>query len=316
MNYKISKSICKKRHKKNELKENTPLLIFFIFIVVIMMNQSIIRQSIEIAIKLCLSSIIPAIFPFMILSDYVAANFSIKDSKTSKVFQKLFSLNGIGALPFIVGNICGFPLGAKLSSKLYEDNCITKEDYEKLIPICSNPSLAFVFSAVGCGMRNSALDGLILYIIIVISTIITGIIWKNKNSAFVFHCASKQNCFSIVESIKSSALSCIYVSSYVIFFSIISNLIKHAGLPNILSIISISFLEIGNASYYISNELSSSVLSLPLTAFSLGFSGISVYMQSICFSPEDINNRLYIKMKMTEGIIAFILSLIISLVMK
>ena len=82
------------------------------------------------------------------------------------------------------------------------------------------------------------------------------------------------------------------------------------GLPDHIRLILATFLEIGNAASIISQaEIGN--LSLPLTAFSIAFSGISVYMQVMCFSLIEGRNRYYMKIKFTEGLIAFIISLVI-----
>lgn len=289
------------------------LLVFIICAIAIIAYQSIIRKSMDYAIKLCLSSIIPAIFPFMILSDYASHSFTIQnDGKIANYFRKLFSINGIGVIPFFIGNICGFPLGAQIAKRLYNIRYINQEEYERLLPLCSNPSLAFVISGVGCGMRGSISEGVMLYVVTIASTIISGIIWKADCSASDFKGNLGNNVFSLSSSIKSSAKSCIYVSAYVTFFSIIVGWIEHINLPQWISLLIVSFLEIGNASSLISEKVVNQHISLSLTAFTLGFSGISVYMQSLCFSPEGVQNKYYVKIKLTEGAIAFILTYVLS----
>ena len=213
------------------------ILVFITSLIIITTKQSIIQKSIEMSIKLCITTIIPAIFPFMVLSDYIVGKIKIpNDSKAVALFRKAFSINSIGIIPFLVGNICGFPLGAQMVSRLYNEGSITKEEYDKLIPLCSNPSFAFVVSGVGCGMRGSLYDGAILYIVLVISTVLTGIVWKN-NSASHFHSVLGFDTFSLSKSIKSSATSCIYVSSYITFFSIFAGLIKASFESNLFSLI-------------------------------------------------------------------------------
>jgi hypothetical protein len=309
MNFSITET---KRKIKNS-KIPIALIVFITSLIMITTKQDIIQKSIEMSIKLCISSIIPAIFPFMILSDYIIGKIKInKDSKISVIFRKVFSINSSGILPFLVGNICGFPLGAQMASKLYDEGSITKHEYDRLVPLCSNPSFAFVISGVGCGMRGSFRDGVTLYIALLMATILTGIIWRT-HSASDFHSVLEFDRFSLSGSIKNSAISCIYVSSYITFFSIFVGLIKSFFQNNIFSLILISFLEIGNAASIISKELTRSTISLPLTAFALGFSGISVYMQALCFSPSNAKNSHYIKMKLTEGIIAFALTWLITL---
>ena len=312
MNLSISKTNNKSQSKKNILV----LLVFSIIAMTIITKQSIVKNAIEMSLKICISTIIPSVFPFMILSDYLICNFTIdKDSKLSRLFCKLFSISSAGVLPFLIGNICGFPLGAQMISKLYENGYIDRDEYERLIPLCGNPSVAFVISGVGMGMRGSIKEGMILYAAIIVSTIISGVIWQSKKSASYFCEFSGYSSFSLTSSVKSAAISSIYISAYIVFFSILIGLAGSFGMTEFVTLILASFLEIGNAASIISrSEIGN--LSLPLTAFSLAFSGISVYMQVMCFSTPERRNRYYMKIKFTEGVIAFIITLVLSMLIR
>ncbi len=312
MNLSISKTNIKAKSKNNFLA----LLVFSISAIMIIMKQALVKNAIEMSLKICISTIIPSVFPFMILSDYLICNFTISnDSKPSRLLCKLFSINPSGLLPFLIGNICGFPLGAQMATKLYEKKHMKREEYERLIPLCSNPSLAFIISGVGMGMRGSLKEGLVLYISVVLSTIVTGVIWRNKNSASYFHGISEDRSFSMTESIRSAAMSSIYISTYIVFFSILIALVKSLGMPKLVTLAVASFLEIGNAASIIS-QADIGYLSLPLTAFSLAFSGLSVYMQIACFSAVKGWNKYYMKIKFTEGVIAFIVTFVLLLLIR
>jgi hypothetical protein len=167
---------------------------------------------------------------------------------------------------------------------------------------------------VGAGMRGSIKEGAILFVAILISTVISGVIWRNSNSAKDFQEIFTHKSFSLAASIKNAALSSIYVSAYIIFFSIIIAILKSMKIPEFMHLTLASFLEIGNASSLIAKS-NIGRLSMPLTAFSLAFSGVSVYMQVLCFSSIDVKNKYYIRIKLTEGLIAFILTLAMSLLM-
>ena len=287
------------------------VLAFLAIGVVIITKQHVFRDAMDASIKMCLSTIIPSIFPFMILSDYLVCNFTFHDnSAISKLFKRFFSVSSVGLLPFLIGNVCGFPLGAKMAAELFDEGYINQDEFDTLLPLCANPSIAFVISGVGIGMRGSIKEGIILYIITMISTIISGIIWKSRVSASDFIGVSKYKAFSLSDTIKNSALSCIYVSSYIIFFSLVIAILCSLSIAKPVILLLASFLEIGTATSLISKS-NIGWISLPLTAFSLTFSGVSVYMQTLCFVPKG-RCKSYLKIKLTEGIIAFIITAILS----
>ena len=296
---------------KNQ-KDIFTLIAFSLGAILIILKQNIVRDAIKMSLKICISAIIPSIFPFLILSDFLICNFHIdSNSKPARLFSKIFHINPTGLLPFLIGNICGFPLGAQMATRLHEEGGISRDEYDRLVPLCSNPSIAFVISGVGAGMRESVIEGVILFVTVFIATVLSGIIWRGKFSASDFHLNFVDKRFSLASSIKGAALSTIYVSAYIIFFSILISLLEPIKLPTLMHVTFASFLEIGNATSLIA---SSDIAwgSIPLTAFSLAFSGLSVYMQVLCFSLGDGRNKSYIKMKLTEGIIAFIIASALS----
>ena len=305
----------KEQLQLNKNKRIKTMLVFLFSISLLITKQALVKKAVEGSLKLCASAIIPAVFPFMILTDYFLYGFTLStDSKLTKLFEKAFAINGMGAVPFLIGNICGFPIGAKISSLMKKNGCISENEYQRLIPLCTNPSLAFVISGVGSGIRRSLTDGLILYFSLILSTALTGLIWRSKKTASHFHQELKIDCFSLSESIKNASICCVYVTSYVVFFSIVIGVISIPKLPLVIKLIASSLLEIGNAAYLISQSQELIAFSLPLTAFALGFSGISVYLQAAVFSDAKISS-VYFKMKVTEGFLAFLITAITTFIL-
>ena len=297
---------------KAKLKNTLVFLLFAICLVLLVYKQKTLQISLQNSLNLCFTSIIPAIFPFMILSDFLMCNLSYyKISSKENLFEKTFHINRSGLIPFLVGNVCGFPLGAKLTLQLLKDDNISEKESRLLIPLSSNPSFAFVVSGVGAGMRGAILDGIVLYISLFLATILSGFLWREQKSAPKFNCIFKKKSFSLANSIKNSALTSMVASSYIIFFSLFLDIIKSFKVPSTILILISAFTEIGNSSYIISNASLPPSISLALTAFSLGISGLSVYMQVKSFA-NNINIKEYAKIKLTEGVFAFLITYLLS----
>lgn len=298
-------------------KEALALCVFIAATVILIVRQQTVRESVAVSVKMCLSTIVPAIFPFMILSDLLSSYVSVKSGSAAASFwSKLFRINEAGIIPFLLGNVCGFPLGVKSAAELYANGKISKDECERLIGTANNPSLAFIISGVGAGMRKSLREGIVLYIAVLISSFAVCLM-SRKSTAFSNKQGEsiRQN-FSIVNSIKSSSYSVILVCAYIIFFSIIADLISEVMRGKAVSAIVFSLLEIGSASRYISSASELGVFGLAFNAFALGFSGLSVYFQTLAFAPSDINKGRCFAMKFIEGMIAFLAVLIYSLLFK
>ena len=108
--------------------------------------------------------------------------------------------------------------------------------------------------------------------------------------------------FELSTSIKSAALSSIYVSSYIIFFSALLGVIFLICNTDLSKIAFAVIFEIGNATAIISKSKNiTNVLSFALTGFALGFSGISVFMQALAYLPSEISKKELLGYKLIQG---------------
>lgn len=286
-------------------------LLLFCITVSIVFSENI-ADSVRIGLKLCASSIIPAVFPFMVLSDAIVAYASFEKSGFLKgAFERLFKINGAALSAFISGAICGFPLGVKSSVDLYQSGVISKDEAERLIGFSNNTGPAFLIAGVGASMRGSIADGVLLYASLLLSAVAVGALFGINRKKSDFCTVNTRQNFDLVSSIKNSGINTLYICSFIVFFSVVVGLIKMGVSDARLLSITLPFLELGNASAYLSNCGLSKHISLSLTGFATAFSGISVHMQSLVFIKEtDISTRLYFKMKLLQGVISSAIILI------
>lgn len=287
-------------------------LMLFLCVLLSVLFAENIADSVRVGMALCASSIIPAVFPFMILSDAIVTYMSFEKSGFLKrLFEKLFKVNGTGLTAFICGTLCGFPLGVKSAIDLYRRGSISKDEAERLIGFANNTGPAFLIAGVGASMRGSVRDGVLLYFSLLASAVLVGMLFGIKKYKSEFFSINTEQKFDIVESIKSSAINTLYICAFIVFFSVVVGLIKNAVSYEGLLAAMLPFVELGNAASFLSKCSLSDTASLALTGFSAAFSGISVHMQSLIFIKEtDISTRLYFPMKLLQGVFATILILI------
>lgn len=99
-------------------------------------------------IELCLKTVIPALFPFFVLSSALIRNAS-PGGKRVKSICTFFGLpKGIESmlLPCLLG---GYPVGAQSTYQLYKCRHLTKSEAEKLLAFCNNAGPSFLFGIVG-----------------------------------------------------------------------------------------------------------------------------------------------------------------------
>ena len=290
-----------------------PISVLLLFIL-IRLNR-VITESVIYAIRLCVTTIIPSIFPFFIFADYLGAQ--RYNGFISRTLSCIFGVTENCCPALFCGLICGFPCGVKWSVNLYNAGLISKNELENLIGVVNLPSFAFIVCSVGIGMLKSLLDGVALYLILLLSVLIT-----SRNLCFKSCKTSKtqdviEQKFNLSESIKHAGFSSLVVSSYIIFFSIIikviSFFIKNQTLISIIS----SFLEIGNATYLISSlNFTNPLLQYCLIGFSIGFSGLSVHLQAFSLLPPNISKKSYFLSKISQGILCALLFTVYKILQK
>lgn len=295
--------------RKKEVKSPLLIIICLLLTTLMLMFGKELESAVLSGMSLAALRIIPTIFPFMVLSDFWISVSEIKnDGVVARLFEKIFKTNGSALISFLTGILCGFPLGVKTAAGMYEQGSISKDELERLSPIINLPSLAFVISGVGAGLYGNTLVGVLLYISVLLSSVIAGFLLslksqKSENVTVI----SRQN-FSLVSSVKNAGFSSLAIASYIIFFSgvigLASALIQNRQIVAILS----TLFEVGNStSLVVKSGLFSLVFSISLTAFALGFSGLSVHLQAFSFMPREISKKRYLFVKLLVGILSAIL---------
>ena len=132
------------------------------------------------AIRLCMRIILPTLFPFMVLSDLLVQSIGDADAPAwlSRITHRLFRVPASALLPFLLGALCGFPIGVKNADALYREGRISAGEYANLLCFVNNTGPAFVIAAVGTGLFSSVRLGVLLYSVQLVSALMTGaVLW-------------------------------------------------------------------------------------------------------------------------------------------
>ena len=272
---------------------------------------------------LCSSTVIPSLFPFMVISELiVSSGIGVSISRIlRRPMRAIFGVGEAGAAAFLLGTVCGFPIGAVTAASMHDKGIISKDDLEHFLIFCNNPGSAFVISAVGASLFGNKKLGLLLYVSVILSSVTVGMVGrfflpksKPDSTVVILSTPSKDITSRITDSIRSSALSMLTVCAYVLFFSALVGCIGAAlesfSLPNEVRAVIFGFFELSSGA-----EAASSVptptLAIVLCALFLGWSGLSVHLQimSVC-SGRGISFKPYIIAKAFQGFISATLTYI------
>ena len=278
-----------------------------------------IAHSVKSALSLLSTVVIPSVFPFMIIADMLRAVLDFSAIKQLDIaFERIFRISRVGIYPFLLGALCGFPLGVRCVCELYGEGAITRDEAQRLIGFCNNTGPAFLIAGIGAGLRGSLTDGIILYLSMIFSAITVGFIFsltKRRPTPSISHTRTR---FSLTDSIRNAGLSTLTLCSYVSFFACTVGLLRLilGETPIYLSLI--PFLEIGSACSIFSKTARLTELgSLLLSAFAVGFSGICVHLQAMALiSKTDIGCRKYYIMKLLQGFLSVLFCLLLNMLIS
>ncbi len=275
-----------------------------------------IAQGVSNGITLCVSTIIPGLFPFMVFSSCFSktALFHFVSNKADKITQKLFRVSGVGFSSVMLGLLGGYPIGAKGVNDAFSRGLISQNEAARLFCWCSNPSPAFVISAVGVLTLSSYRSGALLFASTTLSALTIGFFTRffteNKNTlnqAPAFH--KEKNIFT--RSVSETGEAMLGICGWVLTFSSISALsdaiVPEAGARTFLNCIA----EVTAACKTAYEEN----LSLPLIGAILGFGGLGVIFQIFGYMKScGLKLRVFLCIKLLNGALtAFYCSVLMKL---
>lgn len=276
-----------------------------------------IKQAMLQTLSFCVRSLVPTLFPYMILSSLLMRIFT--DYQPPGVISGSQERKGMRLSPylaFIIGSLCGFPVGAQVLVDLYNCGEINKNELRRLFPLCNQCSLAFVVLGIGRDLLVSSSIGFYLYFIMIASAALVSLLFPSKKSKESIEIRNSAQIArrSFVSIVRDATLATLYTIGFLLLFSIPIALIGHFSQNNLLSLLLTIPLEFtGACRLAISTIAASSPLLLPTLAFILSFGGICVGMQSeLIVQVAGIGMSDYYPRKLLQGLFAFLIALLFS----
>lgn len=327
------------------LRKNALSIIFVLFTLCLVLFSRTNLTAAKNGLKLWANNVVPSLFPFFIATNLLGHTNVIKyiSKFCNKFMRPIFNVPGESAYAFILGLISGYPVGAKIVTDLRNQNLCTKDEGERMLCFTNNSGPLFIIGTVGITLFGSSSIGILLLVTHVLAAITVAIllgifsrIRKTKNVSEKFMKKnlsqnSKQDLctFSNLGEVLSTAIldsskTIIMIGGFVVIFSVIISILENSKLLNLLSIIIMPICKAFNISSSFASPIISGLIELTngvsiiasipnkaisvniiLSAFLLGFGGISVLLQVLSItSKSDLSIKKYIIGKLLQGIIA------------
>ena len=284
-------------------------LLFFVFLG----KAELVSRYFYIGGNFATRKIIPALFPFLFLTDLLIRTGAL--DSIGKFFvnpTKKLKLNPNIIAPCILGVICGIPLGAKCTKEYFEKGLINKQEADILLAAANCASPAFVIAAVGQGMLKDIRIGVIIWGVSVLCSLFISIFLLPKSKSPDQVLARSDSCdfdlsSSFIISLKNSVISIINIAFLVTFFYTLSSLLSDTlillGANETLCAVLSSVIEfssgcIKGAELDITGSL--------VCAFSVGFGGFCAYFQVKSEAHKNADMKKYLLIKGVCGLISTI----------
>ncbi|GGL44872.1 sporulation integral membrane protein YlbJ [Sporolactobacillus putidus] len=274
-------------------------------------------------LQLWWNKVFPALFPFFVLSELMIGFGVVTFAGVllEPVMRPLFKVPGIGGFVFMMGLISGFPAGARITARLYEEKKLTKIEAERLSSFTNFSNPLFLFSVTAVGFFHQAVLGIVFALAHYTGNIGVGLMMrfyksgksspvKERDSRSVFSKALRSmhaerlNRYqpfgkTLGDAVTSSVSILLTIGGFIALFSMVNQLMIQIGVSGLLEKAFGSLLgmigfapELGSAAVPGIFELTIGALQIggspaPLTervvlaSALLGFCGFSIQAQAV-----------------------------------
>lgn len=142
------------------------------------------------------AKMVPTLFPFMMISSimvYSGADLEL-GHMLNRIMKRIYHYSSYGLYAIFMGFFCGFPMGAKVVSELYESKKLCKEEAQSLLTFCNNIGPAYFMGIIIPILHKSGYQTTFpfvfgMYGIPAIYGIITGYMYSKKNLHSSTYCS-------------------------------------------------------------------------------------------------------------------------------
>ena len=175
--------MIKKKTKKINIFNLVYIFCILFIIILLVLSPTIAMQTFGQGIIIWSTKILPSLLPFIILTNLISyTNFTYTIGKAiSPITKFLYGVGGSSGYVYIMSILSGYPIGAKLTADLYNNNQITQKQAETISSFTSTSGPLFIIGTVGIGFFNSHKLGLIVLISHYVSALLNGLLYRNKN---------------------------------------------------------------------------------------------------------------------------------------
>lgn len=306
---------------KTKYKNIIIIICSLFFLVNLIIYRNLVFDTVGFSLNIWITSLLPALFPFFIVSD-ILINYDV-----IKYFPKvirnsikyLFNVSDNGLAIILLSMLSGFPSNARNIKNMYLDKKITKEEGEHLLYFTHFSNPMFILGTIPLILNSNKISKYIL-ISHYLANIILGIClrkYNRVNDSNTSNYKEDKHNFGLVltTSIRKSLDSVLGILGTLTVFLIISTLlINFFNLDNTSSLLIKSILELTSGLKELGSYNLLDKYLLIISSCILSFGGLSVHIQVINeLVDTDISYKNYFIGRILQVVLSLGISYLISL---
>lgn len=279
----------------------------------LMMKPGVISSAVSVSITGCLEVVVPSLFAFTVLAVYLQKSglYRVALRPLTLPLSKLLRMDEELCAVFVLANIGGYPVGAKLLSELVRQGRLSPKNAGRMMCFCFGSGPGFMIGIAGMRVFSSATAGLVLFGACFAAALLTAAFVRSRGAIELKRtdCSFDLSANSLINSVTSAARVMFTVCAMIIGFSAIFAILDGVGASLLFERIFGSF-EIFPALLEITRikEISATAHALPLCAALLAFGGVCVLMQ-IAALAKGIPLKSFVISRIPAAIIAALVTL-------
>lgn len=197
-------------------------------------------------IMLCLTTVIPSVFPFFVISILLTGLSSTCPQKFLRPVGKILSLPENCESLLLIGFLGGYPVGAQSIRQVYSAGNLSRSDAQRMLAFCSNAGPSFIFGIGSVILPDSKLCWWI-WLVHILSALIVG--WLTPSKVSASNAKIHIPTISLTEAVNKSVRVMGTVCSWIILFRVILAFFQKWFLwilPQTLAVFFSGLLELSN----------------------------------------------------------------------
>lgn len=270
------------------------LFCLIIFLLTLIGENQVVVTGARAGLMLWFHDVLPLLLPFMLLSNLFVLK--IRTKKTGAAY----------AIPvlFLLGLLCGYPLGAKMASDFTKEGYIKSSTATILLPLCNNISPMFLSGYIGHTVLKDQFPFwfllAVLYVPYVLVTSIAFLILhtinkhKQTSGYLTKYIPQQPTSTQTNDLLLQSVIQITYVGLYIMICSILFALVcAIPNLPSDVSTVLCGILEITQGSTVLAAGTFSPACKTALILACTSFGGISAFLQTLQVTKQSGLSMIY-----------------------